>query len=91
MLRWFLRVATPLVGFFSPTRRISLRQVSHRAGKGGDAMRTSRERIEEKRREKLDLIREQVENGTLVIRRMTAEERRRYPPRPVTTKVGRPR
>jgi hypothetical protein len=44
-------------------------------------MKTARERAEEKRREKLDLVAEQVENGQLVIRQMTEEERRRYPPR----------
>jgi len=46
-------------------------------------MKTARERAEEKRAEKLELIREQVESGTLVIREMTADERRRYPPRSV--------
>jgi hypothetical protein len=45
-------------------------------------MRTTRERAEEKRQAKLALVREQVENGSLVIRKMTAEERRRYPPKP---------
>jgi hypothetical protein len=45
-------------------------------------MKTARERAEEKRQEKLDLVREQVENGALVIRQMTDDERRRYPPRP---------
>jgi hypothetical protein len=45
-------------------------------------MKTARERAEEKRAEKLELVREQVENGSLVIRQMTSEERRRYPPRP---------
>lgn len=49
-------------------------------------MKTTRERAEEKRRAKLDLIREQVESGTLVIRQMTAAERRRYPPRPAQVK-----
>jgi hypothetical protein len=44
--------------------------------------KTGRERAEEKREAKLDLVREQVDNGSLVIRKMTAEERRRYPPRP---------
>jgi hypothetical protein len=39
------------------------------------------ERQQQKREQKLDAIREQVENGTLVIRKMTAEERRRNPPR----------
>jgi len=38
-------------------------------------VKNTRERAEEKRAEKL----EQVESGSLVIRRMTAEERRRYP------------
>jgi hypothetical protein len=49
-------------------------------------VKTTRERAEEKRLAKLDLIREQVESGTLVIRKMTAEERRRYPPRAVQPK-----
>ncbi|MBV9309227.1 MAG: hypothetical protein JOZ73_00245 [Solirubrobacterales bacterium] len=44
-------------------------------------MKTSRERAEEKRLEKLALVREQVQSGSLVIRQMTDEERRRYPPR----------
>jgi hypothetical protein len=45
-------------------------------------MKTTRERAEERRQEKLELVREQVKNGSLVIRQMTAEERRRYPQRP---------
>jgi hypothetical protein len=45
-------------------------------------MKSARERAEEKRAEKLAVIREQVESGSLVIRRMTKEERRRYPPLP---------
>jgi hypothetical protein len=49
-------------------------------------MKTSRERAEEKREAKLELVREQVSNGSLVIRPMTDEERRRYPPRPVQPK-----
>jgi hypothetical protein len=51
--------------------------------------KTIRERAEEKREEKLELVREQVESGSLVIRQMTDEERRRYPPRPAQPK--RPR
>ncbi len=43
-------------------------------------MKTARERAEEKRAEKLERVREQVENGSLLIRQMTDEERRRYPP-----------
>jgi len=45
-------------------------------------VKTGRERAEEKRAEKLEVVRAQVESGSLVIRKMTAEERRRYPPRP---------
>jgi hypothetical protein len=45
-------------------------------------MKTTRERAEERRQDKLAIVREQVENGSLVIRNMTDEERRRYPPRP---------
>jgi hypothetical protein len=49
-------------------------------------VKTTRERAEEKRLEKLELVREQVESGALVIRQMTDEERSRYPPRPVQPK-----
>ena len=44
-------------------------------------MKTARERAEEKRQEKLELVKEQVESGVLVIRQMTDAERRQYPPR----------
>jgi hypothetical protein len=40
--------------------------------------KTSRERAEEKRQAKLDLVREQVDEGSLVIRQMTDEEKDRY-------------
>jgi hypothetical protein len=43
-------------------------------------VKSARERAEEKRAEKLELVREQVENGSLAIRQMSDEERRRYPP-----------
>jgi hypothetical protein len=49
-------------------------------------MKSARERAEEKREAKLDLVREQVQSGSLKIRQMTDEERRRYPPRPAPTK-----
>ena len=53
-------------------------------------MKSTRERAEEKRQAKLDLVREQQDSGSLVIRQMTEEERRRYPPRPTPPKrVGR--
>jgi len=43
--------------------------------------KTARERAEEKHEAKLELVREQVESGSLVIRQMTDDERRQYPPR----------
>ena len=49
-------------------------------------MKSSWQKAEEKREEKLELIREQVESGSLVIRKMTKEERRRYPRRPTSSK-----
>ena len=49
-------------------------------------MKTTREKQEERRQAKLDLVREQVQEGSLVIRQMTEEERRRYPPRPAQPK-----
>ena len=49
-------------------------------------MKTARERAEEKRAEKLEVVRQQVENGSLVIRQMTDAERRRYPPKPAPPK-----
>ena len=49
-------------------------------------VKTTRERAEEKRQAKLDFVREQVESGALVIRKMTDEERRRYPPRTAPTR-----
>jgi len=53
-------------------------------------MKTARERAAEKREEKLEHVREQVKSGSLVIRQMTEEERRQYPPRPAAPKpLGR--
>lgn len=49
-------------------------------------MKTQREQAEEKRQAKLEEIREQVDDGTLVIRPMTPAERQLYPPRPVAVK-----
>jgi len=43
-------------------------------------MKSARERAEEKRAQKLELVREQVQSGSLIIRRMTDDERRRNPP-----------
>ncbi|HZU59971.1 MAG TPA: hypothetical protein VE983_03355 [Solirubrobacteraceae bacterium] len=52
-------------------------------------MKNARERAEEKRAEKLEVVRQQVQSGSLVIRKMTEEERRRYPARPVEPKRAR--
>ena len=49
---------------------------------GGHAVSTHRERVEQKRREKLELIREQLAKGDLTIRQMTPAERAMHPPRP---------
>jgi hypothetical protein len=53
--------------------------------------KTTRERADEKREAKLELVGEQVQSGSLVIRGVTEEERRRYPPRPAETKRPRRR
>lgn len=45
-------------------------------------MKTPAERKEEARQKKLDEIREQVDSGGLVIREMTDEERKKFPPKP---------
>ncbi len=54
-------------------------------------MKSSRKRADEKRREKLEAVREQVESGSLKIRKMTKAERERSPPRPVKPKPNRGR
>jgi len=43
---------------------------------------STRERAEQKRQEKLEFVQQQVQSGELIIRRMSEEERLRYPPRP---------
>jgi hypothetical protein len=45
-------------------------------------------RQQEKREEKLRNIREQVAEGKLVIRQMTPDERRQFPPREPSTRRG---
>ena len=54
-------------------------------------MKTSRERAEEKRVEKLEQIREQVDSGKLIIRTMTEAERAQYPPRQTQSSGPKPR
>jgi hypothetical protein len=54
-------------------------------GRRHHLVKSTRERAEEKRQEKLEMVREQVQSGSLKIRQMTEEERQRYPqvpPRP---------
>lgn len=43
-------------------------------------MRSRNQRLEEKRQAKLDEMDEQIKAGTLVIRKMTAKERKDNPP-----------
>jgi hypothetical protein len=45
-------------------------------------MSTARERQEQKRLEKLELVQEQIDSGSLTIRKMTDEERKANPPKP---------
>ena len=73
---------------FAPrrSRDCAIRLCRDREAERGDGVKTGREKAEEKRAEKLEMVREQVRSGSLVIRQMTDEERRRYPPRPVDPK-----
>ena len=43
-------------------------------------MKTQRERAEEKRQQRLGEVDRQVKSGDLVIRQMTDEERKKFPP-----------
>ena len=46
-------------------------------------MKTQQQRAQEKREEKLELIQEQIKQGSLTVRKMTAAERKKFPPKPV--------
>ena len=52
-------------------------------------MSSQQERAEQKRKEKLQQIRDQVDSGELKIRKMTPAERKKNPPRPRPEKRGR--
>jgi anti-sigma28 factor (negative regulator of flagellin synthesis) len=52
-------------------------------------MSSQQDRAEQKRQEKLEQIREQVDSGQLKIRKMTPAERKKNPPRPRPEKRGR--
>jgi len=47
-------------------------------------MITQADRAAEKRRVKLEDVQRQLKEGSLTIRKMTAEERKRFPPQPPT-------
>jgi hypothetical protein len=51
-------------------------------------MKTPQERADERRRQKLAEVQEQIRSGSLVVRKMTAAERARNPPRPPRPKRG---
>ncbi|NLT07252.1 MAG: hypothetical protein GXY03_13225 [Solirubrobacterales bacterium] len=54
--------------------------------------KTVREQQEKRRQEKLKLVQQQVDDGSLVIRKMTPAERKANPPRPAAEKpTGRKR
>jgi hypothetical protein len=44
--------------------------------------RSARQHQDKKRQEKLEAIQKQIDDGSLVIRKMTAKERAESPPRP---------
>jgi len=54
-------------------------------------MLTQADRAAEKRRTKLEDVQRQVEDGSLTIRKMTAEERKRFPPKTVEPRRKRER
>ena len=49
-------------------------------------MKSQKERAEEKKREKLAAMQDQIEQGTLTVRKMTKQEREAMPPRPRAAK-----
>ena len=53
-------------------------------------MKTQKERSEERRQEKLAAMQDQIDQGTLKVRKMTKEEKAALPPRPTAPK-RRPR
>ncbi|MGO9248589.1 MAG: hypothetical protein ACLQQB_01620 [Solirubrobacteraceae bacterium] len=52
-------------------------------------MLTQADRAAERRRVKLEEIQQQIADGSLKIRKMTAAERKRYPPQPRPAKGRR--
>ena len=57
--------------------------------KGSQMARTVREQQDKRREEKLKQVQEQVDDGSLVIRKMTQKERKANPPKPRKEKKKR--
>jgi hypothetical protein len=51
--------------------------------------RTQAERAEEKRQDRLQEMERQIKDGSLKVRKMTAAERKRFPPVPAKVKAPR--
>jgi hypothetical protein len=51
-------------------------------------MATQADRAAERRVAKLEEVERQIKDGSLTIRKMTAEERKRFPPRPAKARKG---
>ena len=62
--------------------------VVRRAGDHVD-VKTPKERQDEKRQAKLEEIQQQIDSGDLVVRKMTAAERKKFPPQPPREKKKR--
>jgi len=52
-------------------------------------VKSQKQRDEERRRQKLAEMQEQIDEGTLTVRKMTPKERKENPPRPRRTDRGR--
>jgi hypothetical protein len=65
-----------------PTRPIGLVWEVWPPSRLEDAVKTQKDRAEERRQEKLAQIQDEVAKGKLTIRQMTPEERAAHPPRP---------
>ena len=68
---------------------LSFRACPTTEGQEGTALKTMRERAEERRQSKLEGIRRQVKSGRLVVRQMTPEELAQHPPAEPRVKASR--
>ena len=64
--------------------RMAVRQAGEHVG-----VKTPKERQDEKRQAKLEEMQEQIKSGDLVVRKMTAAERKKFPPKPPREKKKR--